>query len=203
VYVAFMKLWEQTGERVWRERAMWAKGFVRAMWNAIEGHFWTGTTDDGVTINTAVIPADVQNWALMALGEAGVYGAAVAWVEQNCLVTEACCNGITLQGMDFNNDRDGIWWEGTAHTALALRILQQHPAAAALLRALRRAQQCAPRTNGRGIVATCHDGVTTGLDWQYYNRLHIGATAWYLLAERQHNPFWGIQTDASIPYEGE
>lgn len=57
--------------------------------------------------------------------------------------------------------------------------------------------------NANGIVATCHDGVSTGLDWQYYNRLHIGATAWYLFAERQYNPFWGIQTDMPVPYAGE
>jgi hypothetical protein len=31
-------------------------------------------------------------------------------------------------------------------------------------------------------VAASHDGVTTGFDWLYFDRLHVGATAWYLLA---------------------
>lgn len=203
IYVAFMKLWELTDDPVWRPRAMWAKNFVKAMWNVGGGHFWTGTLDDGVTVNTAVIPADVQNWALMALGEASTYGAAITWVENNYLVQEPCCRGRNLKGFDFNNDRDGIWWEGTAHTVIAFQLKQELQKANDFLRMLRIAQLCAPNTNRKGIVATCHDGVTTGFNWLYYNRLHIGATAWYLFAERGHNPFWGIGTADPIPYEGQ
>ena len=39
------------------------------------------------------------------------------------------------------------------------------------------------------IFAACHDGVSTGFEWQYFHRAHIGATAWYVLAEHNHNPF--------------
>jgi hypothetical protein len=65
-------------------------------------------TDDGVTINTTIIPSDAQNYALLALAEAAVYGSAVAWVECHCFVTEACCATTSLQGVDFNDDCDGI-----------------------------------------------------------------------------------------------
>jgi hypothetical protein len=36
VYVAFMLLWEQTGDAAWRQRAMWAKNFAKAMWKMLE-----------------------------------------------------------------------------------------------------------------------------------------------------------------------
>jgi uncharacterized protein YyaL (SSP411 family) len=51
VYVAFMKLYEDTGNSTWREKAQHAKKFIEAMWAEEEGHFWTGTLNDGETIN--------------------------------------------------------------------------------------------------------------------------------------------------------
>ena len=73
-----------------------------------------------------------------------------------------------------------------------------------LLENLRKAQRFAPNTNGKGIVAICHDGVTTGIEgFLLFNRLHIAATAWYVLAEQEHNPYWGIRTSDPIPHEGE
>ena len=40
------------------------------------------------------------------------------------------------------------------------------------------------------------DGLTTGFNlnsgkpWLYYRRTHVGATAWFILAELGVNPFW-------------
>ena len=39
------------------------------MWDQGAGHFWTGTTDDGVSINHSPIPEDVQTWAVLVLGK--------------------------------------------------------------------------------------------------------------------------------------
>ena len=42
-------------------------------------------------------------------------------------------------------------------------------------------------------MATCHDGVSTGIkDFFFFNRLHIAATAWFAMAEQGHNPFWDL-----------
>ena len=30
--------------------------------------------------------------------------------------------------------------------------------------------------------------MTTGFEWEYFSRVHIGATAWYIFAERNYNP---------------
>ncbi len=84
-YVAFLRLCELTGQAAWGERALYAKNFVEAMWDTSSGHFWTGTTEDGITINMANIPADVQAWGLLALGNLPKYGQGLTWVEQQLL----------------------------------------------------------------------------------------------------------------------
>jgi hypothetical protein len=186
VYIAFCRLYQTTKESIWQDRANYAKEFVEAMWDETEGHFWTGTNEDGSTINKSVIPADVNTWAIIALG--AKYKPALDWVENNCYLK---CSIDEFSGIDFNNDRDGVWFEGTAHTVIAFRITSQDEKANIYLKQLRQAQQSARNTDGIGLVAACHDGISTGLNWKYYARLHIGATSWYLLAELGYNPYWG------------
>lgn len=208
LYVAFMTLSDLTpepGKSLWRERALHAKKFVRSMWEACGAHhFATGTKDNGVTPNCDFAPGDVNTWGVMALGELATYGVGIDWVQTNCQVSEPCFKGRLGTGIDFNEDQDGIWWEGTAHTVIAKRIKKENREAKFLLKNLRMAQRFAPNTNRTGIVATCHDGVTTGIqNFLLFNRLHVAATAWYVLAERRHNPFWGIKTSDPIPHERE
>src|SRR5207249_3361625 len=118
-------------------RALHAKRFVRAMWEACgPSHFATGTLLDGATPNCTFFPEDVNTWGLMALGEAGTYGAGVSWVHTNAQLTEPCPT-VPLTGVDFNEDRDGIWWEGTAHTVIADEIRGDASSAALLLQNLR------------------------------------------------------------------
>ncbi|MGR3310133.1 MAG: hypothetical protein ACUZ77_05095 [Candidatus Brocadiales bacterium] len=208
VYVAFMTLSDLTPEpekSMWRERALHAKEFVRAMWKACDAkNFATGTKDDGNT-NCGVALEDVNTWGLMALGEVTTYGRAIKWVNKKCRASERCPHRKRrAKGIDFNHDRDGIWWEGTAHTAIANMIRGKNKKAKFFLKHLRRAQNLAPNANGKGIVATCHDKVTTGFeDFFLFNRLHVAATAWYVLAEQENNPFWGISANNPIPHEGE
>ena len=190
VYVAFKKLHELTGDDTWLDRALHAERFIQAMWNPDKGHFWTGTLDDGETINEDVRPADVNTWALMALGN---YEEGIQWVENNCRV-DPCPSCGGWKGFDFNDDQDGVWFEGTAHTVVAFQILNETLKYCEFINEIRRAQIEATNNNGKGIVAACHDGVTTGFDWVYNNRLHIGATGWYIFAENRYNPFWGTTT---------
>jgi len=197
VYVAFMKLYRATNDSVWQSRAIHAKNFVRSMWNEDDGHFWTGTfKKDDETINKEVLPADVNTWGLMVLGKE--YGAGVKWVEDNCNVTP-CPEGCGFKGFDFNTDKDGVWFEGTAHMCIAYQIMNETNKSDEYISEIRKAQTSANNTNGKGIVAACHDGITTG--WLVYNnRLHVGATSWYIFAERKYNPYWQINTSDLIPY---
>jgi hypothetical protein len=216
VYVAFMKLYEATGNPVWRQRAMHAKNFVAAMWNDTDDFFYTGTHADGVTISTDARPLDVNTWGLLALGKVGKYGRGLTYADANHYASESIA-GILFEGFDFNTDKDGVWWEGTGQMVTALWTQYYFSSGSTQTWAynkaikfrdeLREAQASAPRTNKQGIVATIHDQVTTGFDlptggpWYYFNRLHVGATAWFIFSELQWNPFWGIPTNQPIPYQ--
>lgn len=197
VYVAFMRLYEATGNHTWRERAIHAKRFVVAMWDEGEGYFRTGTMDDGITINRGVRPLDVNTWAVMALAEVN-RSAINNWIENNCQVN--CCG---FKGFDFNDDKDGIWFEGTAQMCIVYQIKNETEKSDEYISEIRRAQTSANNNNGNGIVAACCDNVSTGFGWCYPNALHIGATAWHIFAERKLNPFWGINTSNPIPLEVE
>jgi len=50
------------------------------------------------------------------------------------------------------------------------------------LKELREAQVNVSNGNGKGIVAAPAGGLTTRFGWKYYNRLHVGAAAWYIWA---------------------
>jgi len=191
IYIAFSRLYKLTGDKKWKERALYAKAFVESMWDEKEGHFWTGTLEDGVTINKSNIPLDIQAWVIMAFGEK--YKRAIEWVENNCYV-----GADGFKGFDFNNDKDGIWFEGTAHMVIAYQILGEETKADTYLKELEKAQKGAQNANGKGLVAASHDGLTTGFDWVYNARLHIGATAWFIFSELGCNSFWNIETSEPI-----
>jgi hypothetical protein len=183
VYVAFTFLHNLTNNSKWKSRAEHAKNFVAAMWNDPGRHFWSGTTNDGCSIDYDLgIHVDIQAWASMAFEE---YKSALTGAEANCY-TEA--DGF--KGFDFNNDRDGVWFEGNAHLALAYYVNENLTKYNFYISELRSAQLSAKKANGKGIVSASRDGLTTGFDWEYHSRLHTGTTAWYLLAEQMlFNPF--------------
>jgi hypothetical protein len=186
LYVAFTRLHQATKEERWRLRAKHARRFVEAMWDGSEGKFWTGTTDDGVHPDRSIVPVDVQAWAVLALKDKReVYSRALDYAERHA------GNG---GGYDFNTDRDGIWYEGTAHMAAAYHEIGRQDKAKKLIAAIESAQ-----TNTGAIPSASTDGLSTGLGAvtedgsnavSYYRRGHVGATAWYLLAKVGANPFW-------------
>lgn len=194
-YVAFMRLYLVTGDPKWEDLAFHARTFVEAMWNEEEGHFWTGTTGevDETTgeevINRKNIPADVNTWGLMVLEDIQQYGKGITWVEENCYV-----EADGFKGFDFNNDRDHVWFEGTSHQIICYDMLDETAKREEFLNEVRRAQSTGLNNNGKGIIAASNDGLTTGFDWLYFARLHIGATAWFIFAERGYNPYWGTRT---------
>ncbi len=183
LYAVFWRLYSITGNTAWQERANAAKKFVLAMWDDVEGKFWTGTKLDGVSVNQDNIPLDVQAWAPLALREEGKpYWRSLDYSEQQHRVGN---------GFDFNQDRDRIWYEGTAQMAVAYHYTGQLDKSKSLISMLLAAQDASG-----GIAAVNRDGLTTGFalptgePWLYFNRLHVGATAWMVLAQKGVNPFW-------------
>ncbi len=96
-------------------------------------------------------------------------------------------------GFDFNDDRDGLWIEGTAQAALIYRVLGRQSEAGALLDTI-----AAESSPSGWLYATREARLSTGLmigpwstenDFFYFRRPHLGATAWAVLAATGHNPF--------------
>jgi hypothetical protein len=96
-------------------------------------------------------------------------------------------------------DRNGVWFEGTAHLALALRdrgARGDETRARRLLDSIERAQDLlgTGQTVGgtalpeRAGVVSASSPLDTGFGFGYYPYRHTGATAWYLLAATRTNP---------------
>jgi hypothetical protein len=89
------------------------------------------------------------------------------------------------------------WFEGTGQMVVAYRVLEDVDQAEYYRGELREVQDTATNGDGKGIVAAPADGLTTGFAWLYPNRLHVGATAWFVFAELGYNPYWGT---AHLPF---
>ncbi len=185
LYAAFRRLFEVTSDEKWQQRAAHAETFVKSMWDPLEGKFYTGTDDSGITINQEVIPLDAQTWPILAfLDEQDLYLSALDYVEAHHRVGD---------GFDFNTDQDGIWYEGTAQMAAAYQAVGETQKAAVIVTAVENAQFASG-----AIPAASKDGLTTGFylpppvnsPWLYYQRGHVGASAWYLFAKLGVNPYW-------------
>ncbi|MFF7736394.1 Tat pathway signal sequence domain protein [Streptomyces sp. NPDC007984] len=211
-----------TGDRVWRKRRARAEAFVKRMWEPSGGFFYTGT-NDGVTVNTSPIPEDTQTWTHLAL-DSRRHSRALDWAVTRLAVLDhsgrtnsTVPEGQSYEGVTFSSaslladegapiadgqpkpDRNGVWFEGTAHLALALRERGAHgdeARARRLLTSIERAQDLlggAQTVGGRELpgragVVSASSPLDTGFGFGYYPYRHTGATAWYLMAAARFNP---------------
>jgi hypothetical protein len=167
------------------DAAAHARAFVAAMWDPRERRFLVGLRPDGTPNRTAAVDANI--WPLLVPGADPAWSSALDWVLAH--------QGVPPEnpaGVDFNDDRDGIWLEGTAYVALAAARAARPALSARLMTTL--TTQTAP---GGLIYATDIPRLTTGLstgltetpDFFYYRRPHIAPTAWAALAARDAAPF--------------
>ncbi|MFI6033230.1 Tat pathway signal sequence domain protein [Streptomyces sp. NPDC051315] len=218
----FGRLARLTGDPVWRERRARAAAFVRKMWEPSAGFFYTGT-NDGVTINTSPIPEDTQTWTHLALSSPA-HARSLDWATTELSVLDTADRrnstvpaGQSYEGVTFSSagllanedapiaagqpkpDRNGVWFEGTAHLALALRHRHapgDESRARRLLASVERAQDLLggdQTIGGRALptrsgVVSASSPLDTGFGFGYYPYRHAGATAWYLLAAARANP---------------
>ena len=218
----FGQLADQTGKRVWRGRRDHAAAFIAKMWEPKGGFFYTGT-NDGVTINKSPIPEDTQTWSYLAL-ESRRYAGSLDWEATNLRVLDNSTRrnstvpaGQSYEGVTFSSaslvanedapiaefqpkpDRNGVWFEGSAHLALALRERCGHgdeTLARKLISNTEKAQDLlgtgqtigATALPERAGVVSASSPLDTGFGFGYYPYRHTGATAWYLLAAQRANP---------------
>lgn len=220
----FGRLARLTGDRVWLERRARAEAFVRRMWEPSGGFFYTGT-NDGVTVNKSPVSEDTQTWTHLALGyRTGRYARSLDWAEAELAVLDHAGRtnstvpaGQSYEGVTFSSaslvanedapiaqgqprpDRNGVWFEGTAHLALALRDRRargDEARARRLLDSIERAQDRlggGQTVGGRALPERCgvvsaSSPLDTGFGFGYYPYRHTGATAWYLMAAAGFNP---------------
>jgi hypothetical protein len=166
------------------EAAAHARDFVAGMWQAGQGRFAIGLRPDGSLNDDSAVDANL--WPLLTAFARPAWRPALTWVlARHALPVDAPV------GVDFNTDRDGIWLEGTAITALACKRLGVD---ASRLMATLRAQ-----TSPGGLIYACSTptlttGLSTGLDTTapdllYFRRPHIAPTAWAVLAALTATPF--------------
>ncbi len=195
IVAAFTTLAALTGEANWADGAAHARQFVESMWDPARGCNLTGTTDpEHRNENVGQLPVDAQSWAVLAVpGILGEHPSLLRCAETNHRVGDA-----GFAGYDFNEDRDGVWFEGSAHMAVAYR-LANHTAAAEQLRRTLSAAQAADPANGQGVPSASRDGLTTGFGFLFHRRLHSGATAWNVFAQLGFNPFYAASATGAAP----
>ena len=187
LYGLYTMLATETGNSAWSADAQWARRFVVSMWDGTTGSFLVGTTTNGVTPNDSEQPEDTNSWSYLALQDP-TYQSSLDWDVANLSVS---ANGFS--GVSFClGDKSGVWFEGTAHLADALEVRQASgdaTRAQQYLSDIVQAQTSAPNSDGLGIVAASKDGLSDCDGDSYDASLHTGATAWYILAAQQVNPF--------------
>lgn len=168
-----------------------ARGFLDAAFVPTRGLFLLGTSPDGRLRDQGHLALDTQLWPLLAVRDPPAEWRRALPFAETTMGVEG--------GFDFNEDRDGLWVEGTAQAALTYRSVGGRDRAAKLLDGLK--AQISPSGY---LYATREPRLTTGLsigpnsgseDFYYFRRPHLGATAWAILAARGWNPFTGRQLD--------
>ncbi len=158
----------------WGAQARRARHFVAGQWDASSGHFWMGTTADGVTPLRTPSALDVQLWAQLLPQAPGKWQRALDWIEH--------ANAVP-GGFDFTDTRDGLWTEGTAQAALVYRRIGAAARANTLFESI--AQQVSP---GGYLYATPAPRIAAVYSW-YHHQPCLAATAWAVLAALDRNPY--------------
>ncbi len=188
VDVAAVAEWHDriTGQTTFAAAARSARSFVARSFLKTESCFVLGTTPEGALAGPSHLALDTQLWPLLLANAPPEWRAAVTCAERKLSVAG---------GFDFDNDRDGVWIEGTAQAALLYRHLGNRKRSAELLDGLR--QDLSP---SGWLFASRGERLTTGLkigpqsvepDFFYFRRPHLGATAWAAIAAQGWNPFTG------------
>jgi hypothetical protein len=182
---AFRRLARATGDPHWQLRAESARHFVVAMWDAGNGYFAVGATEDGVKINP-LLALDAQIWPLMALpGATRQYAAALQTCERRLRF-----NG----GYTYSEAGGGLWSEGTAQVIALRKLLYPEESLTAAHQAL-----LGQRADDGGYFASDVAATPTGFMLAtdpskprvYFHLEHLGAAAWVALSEQRYNPFTG------------
>ncbi len=168
--------------------------FVRSMWNPEQGRFDAGLTPAGT--RNLLVAADANLWPQIAAGMPPDLRPALHFV-----LTRLGRRHGTLSGIGFSAGFPGIWLEGTAFAALALRLAGNDTMAE------RFAATLAAETSPAGFLYACSTpslgtGLATGgpgsKAFIYWRRPALAPTAWAVLASLETSPFGAALPPASV-----
>lgn len=165
-----------------------ALAFVRAMWDPRAGRFDAGLTPAGA--RNPLAAADANLWPQIAAAMPERLRPALRFV-----LARLGQRAGKLWGIGFSAGFPGVWLEGTAFAALALRMARTPPAA---LLAERFAATLDAETAPGGFIYACstpalHTGLATAgpgsAPFLYLRRPALAPTAWAVLASLGRSPF--------------
>ena len=183
---AFSWLARASGSERWAPASKQARQYLASQYETTGGRFIVGSLPDGRGANFAMSGLDAQLWPQLLPDADPRWRAALAFAEK--------AHGVRA-GFDFNDDRDGLWVEGTAQAALVYRLLGRSREYESCLAEIARHSSA-----GGFLFATREARISTGLainpdsrsaDLHYFRLPHLGATAWAVLAATGWNPFAG------------
>ena len=207
LYSAFMQLGnivkknDETVAESYYAAAEHAKNFVFKMYHAEEGFFYTGTMNDGISINNTIYPLDANTWAIQSFYNEPGFDA-----EKVMLYIE---NNFRDPASGFYKFSDktptGYWTEGSYQKIVSDHVLGHTDKYQTQL-----GQLNAEAKPDGSITAANIDGLKTGFyiadgsEWIYDHRVSVGATAWKALAELGVNvldPNLYLDDDVSNTFE--
>ncbi len=203
IHAAFAEMYRLTGETQWQNGSSLAFQFIESMWDPGQGCFLTGTTGTSPDFRNTEphqLPVDTQTWNVLAITNALQLRPALL----SCVELHHRNQSDGFDGADFNNDRDGVWLEGSGQLAVAYAFAQNFSRVNQLRATLQAAQQIpAPYGDGMGTPAASHDGVTSGFyGFNLFRRPHVGATAWNIFAQMGFNPYYGTRSPVVVTSNG-
>ena len=201
VAVLSQSLFEVTGEARWAKMHDHARRLIDRLYNAAQGHYWTGTGgDDGTAINYWPIPADQVFITLLDDEPSDRCAQVLSWVVDNLGVAEDV-GGVTYRGSRFSSSGQGLHSEVGAFVVAARLLAGESPDDLPELASLEDIRLYAPNHDpeGVGMVAAVNpSGASTGYGVTYPNALHLGATVAYgdalllVAGDPYGNPFRSI-----------
>lgn len=157
--------------------------FIRSMYNENDGWFYTGTKEDGVSINNDVVVLDTQVWSAMAMGDLyEPYASALDLVDS--MKTDGAYPFCQ------ENKNGGFWCEGSAFTALMFDERGEHGKFIETMDTL-----CGVQLDNGLFPAATVDNLSTGIylsdgsPWEYGTNPHITPTAWFIMAVNGFDPY--------------
>jgi hypothetical protein len=157
------------------------------MWLPSERRFAAGLDPRGAVNRHSAVDASL--WPVLAFRDEGRFAPAMETVLSRHGLPSGAPAGP--DGVDFDDDRDGIWLEGTAQAALLLRRGGRDDVARRFLRTVSRER----RPDG-WVWASSVPRLTTGfhngdIPFFYFRRGHLAANAWGAMAALDASPFDG------------